>query len=226
MPRLGDDERRGGERQPRDSLPTGHRSGPSLAITSSALSRHHGPQRSAESNVGCAGRSASFRLVRQQPSPRDAHGRALLPDCLIARRQYVRARLAVATKCNIRHRPDTTVTATASICVCTDLAHADGSSVYGSRAETARCRLGGYQLVSLAEAREKAFINRKIARSGGDPRTERHKVRDMPHVRRGGCPCSGTEAGGLAHRQACAGLGLQPARLQRSHSWAIDRLTR
>ena len=40
--------------------------------------------------------------------------------------------------------------------------------------------LGGYQLVSLAEAREKAFVNRKIARSGGDPRTERHKVRDMP----------------------------------------------
>ena len=40
--------------------------------------------------------------------------------------------------------------------------------------------LGGYQLVSLAEAREKAFMNRKIARSGGDPRIERHKVRDMP----------------------------------------------
>ena len=40
--------------------------------------------------------------------------------------------------------------------------------------------LGGCQLVSLAEAREKAFMNRKIARSGGDPRTERHKVRDMP----------------------------------------------
>ena len=40
--------------------------------------------------------------------------------------------------------------------------------------------LGGCQLVSLAEAREKAFMNRKIARSGGDPRTERHKVRDIP----------------------------------------------
>ena len=40
--------------------------------------------------------------------------------------------------------------------------------------------LGGYRLVSLAEAREKAFMNRKIARSGGDPRTERYKVRDMP----------------------------------------------
>ena len=40
--------------------------------------------------------------------------------------------------------------------------------------------LGGCQLVSLAEAREKAFTNRKIVRSGGDPRTERHKVRDIP----------------------------------------------
>ena len=40
--------------------------------------------------------------------------------------------------------------------------------------------LGGYRLISLAEAREKAFTNRKIARSGGDPRGERHKVRDMP----------------------------------------------
>ena len=36
--------------------------------------------------------------------------------------------------------------------------------------------LGGYRLISLAEAREKAFTNRKIARSGGDPRGERHKV--------------------------------------------------
>ena len=73
--------------------------------------------------------------------------------------------------------------------------------------------LGGYQLVSLAEAREKAFMNRKIARSGGDPRTERHRVRDTAHVRRGGRPCSGTAAAGLAHRQACEGLGHQPARL-------------
>ena len=55
MARPGDDERRGGGRQPRDSLPTGRWSGPSLAITSSALSRHYGPQRSAGSNAGCAG---------------------------------------------------------------------------------------------------------------------------------------------------------------------------
>ncbi len=36
--------------------------------------------------------------------------------------------------------------------------------------------------MSLSEAREKAFMNRKIACSGGDPRAERHKVRDMPTV--------------------------------------------
>ena len=33
--------------------------------------------------------------------------------------------------------------------------------------------LGGYPLVTLAEAREVAFANRKIARSGGDPRQQR-----------------------------------------------------
>ena len=68
----------------------------------------------------------------------------------------------------------------ASICAWTDQARADGSSVCGSTIENRTLGLGGYRLVSLAEAREKAFMNRKIARSGGDPRTERHKVRDMP----------------------------------------------
>ena len=73
--------------------------------------------------------------------------------------------------------------------------------------------LGGCQLVSLAEAREKAFTNRKIARSGGDPRTERHKVRDMPTFAEAAGPRSGTEAARLAQRQASGGLDLQPARL-------------
>ena len=39
--------------------------------------------------------------------------------------------------------------------------------------------LGGYPLVSLAEAREKAFANRKLARSGGDPLREKRKA-SMP----------------------------------------------
>ena len=108
MLRPGDDERRGRGRQPRDSLPTGRWSGPSLAITSPALSRRHGPHRSAESNVGCAGRSATRPpepplIARTRPST------TLSPDApyfqiasLPAASMFVHA-LAVATKCNIRH---------------------------------------------------------------------------------------------------------------------------
>ena len=40
--------------------------------------------------------------------------------------------------------------------------------------------LGGVSLVSLAEAREKARANRKLAREGGDPLTERRRARNMP----------------------------------------------
>ena len=40
--------------------------------------------------------------------------------------------------------------------------------------------LGSAQLVSLAEAREKARANRKLAREGGDPLAERRRARDMP----------------------------------------------
>ena len=40
--------------------------------------------------------------------------------------------------------------------------------------------LGGYPLVSLAEARGKAFANRKLAREGGDPLAEKRKARGMP----------------------------------------------
>ena len=40
--------------------------------------------------------------------------------------------------------------------------------------------LGGYPLVSLKEAREKAFANRKLAREGGDPLTENRRAEAMP----------------------------------------------
>ena len=40
--------------------------------------------------------------------------------------------------------------------------------------------LGGYPLVSLKEAREKAFANRKLAREGGDPLSEKRRVESMP----------------------------------------------
>ena len=40
--------------------------------------------------------------------------------------------------------------------------------------------LGGYPLVSLREAREKALANRKLARDGGDPLSEKRRVESMP----------------------------------------------
>ena len=45
--------------------------------------------------------------------------------------------------------------------------------------------LGGYPLVSLAEARDKAFQNRKLARSGGDPagRKAQGQRADLPGSR-------------------------------------------
>ena len=40
--------------------------------------------------------------------------------------------------------------------------------------------LGGYPLVSLKEAREKAFANRKLARDGGEPLSEKRRAKSMP----------------------------------------------
>ena len=40
--------------------------------------------------------------------------------------------------------------------------------------------LGGFPLVSLKEARETAFANRKLARSGGDPLAEKRRASGMP----------------------------------------------
>ena len=40
--------------------------------------------------------------------------------------------------------------------------------------------LGGFPLVSLKEAREKAFANRKLAREGGDPLSEKRRAESMP----------------------------------------------
>ena len=42
--------------------------------------------------------------------------------------------------------------------------------------------LGSYSLVSLAEAREAALVNRKLARAGGDPLSEKHREQGMPTV--------------------------------------------
>ena len=40
--------------------------------------------------------------------------------------------------------------------------------------------LGGFSVVSLAEARDKAYQNRKLAREGGDPLAEKHKIKELP----------------------------------------------
>ena len=40
--------------------------------------------------------------------------------------------------------------------------------------------LGGFPLVSLKEAREKAFANQKLAREGGDPLSEKRRVESTP----------------------------------------------
>ena len=52
-------------------------------------------------------------------------------------------------------------------------------TVHGRRRDIG---LGGYPIVSLAEARELAFDNRKLARGGGDPLAERRKAK-MPTFR-------------------------------------------
>ena len=61
-----------------------------------------------------------------------------------------------------------------------------GSKAWVQRLTIGRRRrdlgLGGYPLVSLAEAREKAFENRRIARAGGDPLALKRRVR-MPTFR-------------------------------------------
>ena len=73
--------------------------------------------------------------------------------------------------------------------------HADGNGLYlyvqpsGTRSWIQRLAvrgrrrelgLGSVALVSLAEAREQALANRKIARSGGDPLAERRRAQGMP----------------------------------------------
>jgi len=73
--------------------------------------------------------------------------------------------------------------------------HADGNGLYlfvqptGTRSRVQRLvirgrrrelGLGAAALVSLAEAREQALANRKLARSGGDPMAEKRRAEDVP----------------------------------------------
>ena len=155
MARPGDDERRGGGRQPRDSLPTGRWSGPSLAITSSALSRHYGPQRSAGSNAGCAGRSATRPpepplIARTRPSTTlspDVTGRAVFQNCLIARRQYVPER----PRCGDENTTFGIATSSSagSSSAPRDARDAQGSTRHGFRERTVSSRVIARQLYGI-----------------------------------------------------------------------------
>ena len=73
--------------------------------------------------------------------------------------------------------------------------HADGNGLYlyvqpsGARSWVQRLvirgrsrelGLGSIRLVPLAEAREKALANRKLAREGGDPLADKHRLESMP----------------------------------------------
>ena len=52
----------------------------------------------------------------------------------------------------------------------------------GYRGKSTDLGLGGYPLVSLREARDKAQVNRKLARSGSDPRTAQRSVPTFAEV--------------------------------------------
>ena len=67
--------------------------------------------------------------------------------------------------------------------------------------------LGGWPLTSLAEARERAFDNRRIARKGGDPRIVRP---DTPDVSRGRGATACRAQADLAQSQARRFLAPDP----------------
>ena len=64
--------------------------------------------------------------------------------------------------------------------MCGPRAAGAGSSASRSAAGGTELGLGGFPLVSLKEAREKAFANRKLAREGGDPLSEKRRVESTP----------------------------------------------
>ena len=87
--------------------------------------------------------------------------------------------------------------------------HADGNGLYlfvqpsGTRSWIQRLvirgrrrelGLGSVVLVSLAEAREKALANRKLAREGGDPLAEKRRCPGRAELRRGCREGGGTAA--------------------------------
>ncbi|MDE2925521.1 MAG: integrase arm-type DNA-binding domain-containing protein [Acidobacteriota bacterium] len=72
--------------------------------------------------------------------------------------------------------------------------------------------LGGFPLVSLTEAREKAFANRKLARDGGDPRAANRRAESMP---------SFADAAGAVWKQLRPGW--RSPRHARLWLWSLER---
>ena len=71
--------------------------------------------------------------------------------------------------------------------------------------------LGGYPLVSLAEARNVAFVNRQRARAGGDPLAEKGHGQGVPTVKEAAAAVLAQQRPGW--RNAKYGLAAQSARL-------------
>ena len=103
--------------------------------------------------------------------------------------------------------------------------HADGNGLYlfvqpsGTRSWIQRLLvrgrrrelgLGSVALVPLAEAREKALVNRKLARQGGDPLAEKRRSQGIPTFAEAACPCAGTEAGRMAQPETLPRVDLEP----------------
>ena len=73
--------------------------------------------------------------------------------------------------------------------------------------------LGGYPLVSLAEARNAAFANRQRARADGDPRAEERHGQGAPTVEEAAAEVLEQQRPGWRNAEARAGLAAQSARL-------------
>ena len=103
--------------------------------------------------------------------------------------------------------------------------HADGNGLYlfvqpsGTRSWIQRLvvrgrrrelGLGSLALVPLAEAREKALANRKLAREGGDPLAEKRRIEGIPTFAEAASRVLGTEAGRLARPASPPRVDVQP----------------
>ena len=74
---------------------------------------------------------------------------------------------------------DDTVTATDSTCTSSRPAHATGAAARHPT-QGLRLGLGSFALVPLAEARQRALANRRVARAGGDPRPAARRAPGIP----------------------------------------------